>query len=62
MTWRFHTDGSPVHVWPEVDLVEHDLDGDECVCGPTIEPVPRDDGSIAWLITHHSLNGNEMAE
>lgn len=54
--WRVHADGSPVHVWPENDRIEHDLDGDECVCGPTVERVPRDDGSMGWLVSHHSLS------
>lgn len=45
------------HVVPIADLVEHeDVD---CVCGPTTEPVFREDGSNAWLVTHHSLDGRE---
>jgi hypothetical protein len=51
-----------VHVYPLGDLVCHDTDGDGCVCGPRIEPVPRDDGSMGWLITHHSLDGREFRE
>ena len=27
-----------------------------------VETVPRDDGSIGWLITHHSLDGRELNE
>lgn len=53
--WRVHTDRSPVHVWPENDLVDHELDGDDCVCGVTTEPVERDDGSFGWVIVHHAL-------
>jgi len=30
------------------------------VCGPTVEPVVRDDGSMGWLIVHHSLDGREQ--
>lgn len=52
----------PVHVFPVADLVEHDTDGDDCICGPEIEPVERDDGSIGWLIIHHSLDGRERYE
>lgn len=55
MKWRCHVDGSPAHVWPELDVIEHELEGEGCPCGPTIEPVPREDGSMGWLITHHEL-------
>ena len=54
-----HVDGE-VHVLPLEDLVEH-TDAD-CVCGATTEPVPRQDGSTGWLITHHSLDGREANE
>lgn len=50
------------HVYPEGDLIEHVTDDDSCVCGPTTEPVPRDDGSYGWLIIHHSLDGRELRE
>lgn len=52
-TWD---DGDHVHVLPVGDAVEHleDTDG-ECICGPTVAPEMRDDGSNGWLITHHSL-------
>lgn len=43
------------------DLVEHEL-ADDCVCGPTAEPVKRDDGSIGWVVIHHSLDGREASE
>ncbi len=51
-----------VHVWPVNDLIEHATDGTECSCGPTTEPVERDDGSIGWLVIHHSLDGREFGE
>lgn len=51
-----------VHCYPLNDLVEHDTSGGDCICGPDTEPVPRDDGSIGWLITHHSLDGRERYE
>jgi hypothetical protein len=42
---------APIHVIPLHDLVEHDTDGEEeCVCGPRVEPVPREDGSMGWLV------------
>lgn len=52
-----------VHVIPIDDLVEHDRDDDgDCVCGPELEPCPRADGTIAWLITHASADGRELSE
>lgn len=49
------------HVVPLGDLVTHAGDED-CVCGPRIDPVERDDGSIAWVVVHHSLDGREAYE
>lgn len=54
-----------VQVVPISDLVEHDTSvetGEECLCGPAIEPVQRPDGSNGWLISHHSLDGREANE
>jgi hypothetical protein len=48
------------HVKPVNDLVEH-VD-ENCPCGPTIEPVRCEDGSIGWVFTHHSLDGREAKE
>lgn len=53
---------STVHVYPVNDLVEHDTNGGDCPCGPTTEPVMREDGSNGWLVTHHSLDGREKKE
>lgn len=47
-----------LHVVPLGDLVEHESD-DDCVCGPTTQPVQRDDGSTGWLMIHSSLDGRE---
>jgi len=51
-----------VHTYPVNDLVDHNTNNDECICGPTTEPVKRDDGSIGWHILHHSLDGREKTE
>jgi hypothetical protein len=53
-----------IHVSPIGDLIEHSIDTEEadCVCGPRTRPVERDDGSIGWVITHHSLDGRELHE
>jgi len=50
------------HVYPLNDLIEHELEGDDCICGPEVEPIKREDGSIGWLVTHHSLDGRERHE
>jgi hypothetical protein len=50
-----------VHVVPVGDLVKHE-DYDGCVCGPTAEPVVRDDGSMGWVYVHHSLDGREQVK
>ncbi|MBM4469888.1 hypothetical protein GS982_20030 [Rhodococcus hoagii] len=50
-----------VHVTPVNDLVAHEASGD-CLCGPTTEPIPRPDGSMGWLVSHHSLDGRETRE
>lgn len=55
------TDGD-VHVYPVNDLIDHDIDGGDCLCGPRIEAVKRDDGSCGWILTHHSLDGREFRE
>ena len=51
-----------VHVHPVSDLIEHETDGGDCMCGPTTEPVERDDGSIGYVIMHHALDGREHSE
>lgn len=50
-----------VHVVPGDDLIDHTTTED-CPCGPATEPVTRDDGSIGWLVVHHSLDGRELGE
>lgn len=53
-----------LHVAPVGDLVGHDTSTVEadCACGPRVEPVKRDDGSVGWLIVHASLDGRERTE
>lgn len=48
------------HVIPINDLVKHEPE--DCVCIPHTEPVPRSDGTIGWVILHHSLDGRELRE
>jgi len=55
--------GGAVHVVPVNDRLAHTEDDEgSCICGPRVEPVPRDDGTIGWLVTHHSLDGRERDE
>lgn len=53
---------STMHVYPTGDLIDHDTNTDECVCGPTPDPVFREDGSCGWVLIHHSLDGRETKE
>lgn len=41
------------------DAFFHEIDED-CPCGPTSQPVTRDDGSVGWVVVHHSLDGREQ--
>lgn len=50
-----------LHVVPTADRIEHNL-SDDCVCGPRVEPVKREDGSVGWIAVHHSLDGREGQE
>jgi hypothetical protein len=45
------------HIVPVNDLVDHT--DDDCACGPSTQPVERTDGSVGWLVVHHSLDGRE---
>lgn len=51
-----------VHVYPVGDLIDHELEGDDCPCGPETIPVKCDDGPVGWEIVHHSLDGRELSE
>jgi hypothetical protein len=51
-----------IHTIPVNDLIEHDTSGEDCVSGPDVEPVMREDGSTGWIVIHHSLDGRELNE
>lgn len=51
-----------VHVRPLDNLIGHDTTGDDCVCGPYAQAVLGDDGSMGWVMVHHSLDGREQTE
>ncbi|MGW4493755.1 hypothetical protein [Streptomyces sp. NPDC004376] len=52
-----------LHVTPVDDLIHHDTTTSQpdCVCGPEVRPVNQDNGTIDWLLVHHSLDGREQA-
>jgi hypothetical protein len=45
---------------PVGDVIAHEFD--DCACGPRAESVKRDDGSVGWVVVHHSLDGRECFE
>jgi hypothetical protein len=53
---------SVLHVVPVADGVAHNTATSEpdCVCGPQVQPVEATDGSMGWLLVHHSLDGREL--
>lgn len=55
---------STLHLVPQHDLVSHDTSTSEpdCVCRPDLRPAAREDGSVGWLLVHHSLDGREQVE
>ena len=63
-TWA-ETVGTPhrmtLHIVPLGDVVER-ATTDDCVCGPTDQPVKQEDGSVRWLVVHHSADGSEAFE
>ncbi|WP_282824171.1 hypothetical protein [Gulosibacter sediminis] len=50
------------YVTPVNDLIEHDETSEDCVCGPETLPMECEDGSINWVLAHHSLDGRELKE
>ena len=50
-----------IHTIPLNDYIEHEVTED-CLCGPTAEAVKGDDGSVGWVLIHHSLDGREEHE
>lgn len=53
---------SDYHIYPVNDLVEHDADGGDCVCGPRVEAMTEGPGPTDWLFVHSSLDGREVEE
>lgn len=56
-------EGSHIHVTPINDLIEHEEnDEGDCPCGPEVQPVKREDGSIGWVYIHNALDGRDLEE
>ena len=45
------------HVLPVDDLVEHEDQGDDCICGPHVEFFPR-----GRVVVHHALDGRSTGD
>lgn len=52
---------SEVHVIPANDLIRHQVDED-CTCGPAVEAIAGDSGSMGFMYSHASLDGRELRE
>lgn len=52
------------HVTPMRYLTGHDTSSAEpdCACRPQVGLAPQEDGSMGWLLAHHSLDGREQVE
>lgn len=60
--WRTTAyDDGTAEVVPIADVIGHDA-SDDCACGPRQDAVKRDDGSMGWVVVHHSLDGREFQE
>lgn len=45
-------------LFPVNDLIGHELEGDDCICGPTFVLEQTEEGD-EWLLVHHRLDGEE---
>ena len=48
-----------IHTYPVNDLLEHDVESDDCPCLPNVEPVETEDGGVNWLVVHNAWDGRE---
>jgi hypothetical protein len=49
------------HTVPNQDTIIHEVN-DTCICGPEVNPIECDDGSIAYHYVHDSIDGREHNE
>jgi hypothetical protein len=52
--------GENIYVWPQGDLIDHEITNEDCVCKPQVEPIFQPDGSNAWMYTHSALDGRDQ--
>lgn len=50
--------GQTVHTFPVRDVVDHNTESDDCICGPDIIYV----GNGGKQVIHHSMDGREHHE
>jgi len=55
--WHNHEsiEEGPIHVWPDHDLIDHDLDSDDCICGPLVEYYQNAQMPDSVVIIHYCL-------
>jgi hypothetical protein len=53
--------GDVVHYTPMDDLIEHDPHGQECICGPRLQPFQMTSGGVFWQIIHFPLDGQQRS-
>lgn len=46
-----------VQVYPADDLIAHELNEDQCVCGPAVELIQRPGLRDVYMFTHQALDG-----
>lgn len=58
MPWHCHEnpDEGPIHVWPDDDAINHDLDSEGCVCGPMVEVYTHADHPDTYVVIHFALD------
>lgn len=44
------------------DVTHEVTDDGDCPCGPEVQPVEREDGSIGWVYLHNALDGRDLEE
>lgn len=54
--------GQTVHTYPVHDLIAHDTETEQCICGPSVEFIPCEGEPDGWHILHNSLDGRETTE
>lgn len=48
-----------IQIYPNNDLVAHELTEDQCACGPVVELIQRPGFRDAYMFTHQALDGRD---